>query len=81
MCTIPYLTCNVNSLLLLPKSNVETPLNTYLFICFTGHKELYSLPIGLGIKYVNGIAYCWWNIACATRGTQFQMLGAIADYL
>ncbi len=32
-------------------------------------------------KYVNGIAYCWWNIACATRGTQFQMLGAIADYL
>lgn len=40
MCAIPYLTCNVHSLLLLPKSNVETQLNNCLFICFTGHKGI-----------------------------------------
>lgn len=44
MCAIPYLTCNVNSLLLLPKSNAETQLNTYLFL-FVFHwpqMKLYS---------------------------------------
>lgn len=50
MCAIPYLTCDVNSLLLLPKSNAETQLKIYLFIYFTGHKGKYTLPFGSGIN-------------------------------
>jgi len=44
MYAIPYLTCNVHSLLLLPKSEAETQLNAYLFFLFffpTGQKGNY----------------------------------------
>lgn len=70
MYAIPYLTCNVNSLLLLPKSNAETQLNTATkeTIFFSNEPGMSYTGLCINILHViiiilRKIAYHWWNIA------------------